>query len=135
MDKKSTYGLKPEQLADLLSIGIEDANFLERISSDKATEKLMEAWMITSLPKDASLLDALLVIMGQMGYGVESLAGKSLAESGIRSKTGCSVVALVSGERTQFDLDPNNPLKEDAEIILIGSIEAENKFFEVYGNE
>ena len=29
-----------------------------------------------------------------------SLAGKSLAESGIRSKTGCSVVALVSGGKT-----------------------------------
>ena len=63
-----------------------------------------------------------------------SLAGKSLADSGIRSKTGCSVVALVSGERTQFDLDPNQPLGAETEIILIGSIESERRFFEIYGN-
>jgi Trk K+ transport system NAD-binding subunit len=82
--------------------------------------------------------DILMVTEGLDVFKVKlpvSLAGKSLAESGIRSKTGCSVVALVSGERTQFDLDPNKPLSADAEIILIGSLEAENKFFEIYGND
>ena len=80
MDKKSTYGLKVEQLADLLSIGIEEADFIDKISGDGATEELMEEWLITSLPREASLIDALLVIMGQMGYGIESLTGKSLSE-------------------------------------------------------
>jgi voltage-gated potassium channel len=88
-----------------------------------------------------NLLDRSDILMVTEGLDVfkvklpSSLAGKSLAESGIRSKTGCSVVALVSGERTQFDLDPNQPLRAEAEIILIGSMEAENRFFEIYGNE
>jgi Trk K+ transport system NAD-binding subunit len=88
-----------------------------------------------------NLLDRSDILMVTEGLDVfkvnlpSSLSCKSLAESGIRSKTGCSVVALVSGERTQFDLDPNQPLRGDAEIILIGSMEAENRFFEIYGNE
>jgi Trk K+ transport system NAD-binding subunit len=87
-----------------------------------------------------NLLDRSDILMVTEGLDVfkvklpSSLAGKSLAESGIRYKTGCSVVALVSGERTQFDLDPNQPLSAETEIILIGSVEAENRFFEIYGN-
>jgi Trk K+ transport system NAD-binding subunit len=88
-----------------------------------------------------NLLDRSDILMVTEGLDVlkvklpSSLAGKSLAESDIRSKTGCSVVALASGEKTQFDLDPYQPLKAETEIILIGSKEAENRFFEIYGNE
>lgn len=95
MSRKSTYGLKPEQLADLLSIGIEDAGFIDKISDDKATKELMEAWLITSLPKDASLLDTLLVIMGQMGYGIESLAGKSLSQVILDPKTDIGILKAI----------------------------------------
>ena len=63
-----------------------------------------------------------------------SLVGKTLANSNIRSKTGCNVVAVVSGNQMQFNLDPNIPLKAGTEIILIGSIEAENRFLDIYGN-
>ncbi len=82
--------------------------------------------------------DILMVTEGLNVFKVKlpsSLAGKSLAESGIRSKTGCSVVAIDSGERTQFDLDPYQPLAEETEIILIGNMEAENSFFEIFGNQ
>jgi len=87
-----------------------------------------------------NLLDRSDILMVTEGLDVlkvnlpSSLAGKSLAESGIRPKTGCSVVAIVSGEKTQFKLDPYQPLKADTEIILIGTREAENRFFEIYGN-
>jgi len=63
-----------------------------------------------------------------------SLAGKTLADSGIRSKTGCSVVALVSEEKTLFELDPYSPLSAGTEIILIGSIADENRFLDIFGN-
>ncbi|MBT8379407.1 MAG: NAD-binding protein [Ignavibacteria bacterium] len=63
-----------------------------------------------------------------------SLIGKTLAESGIRSKTGCSVVGLVSEEKTQFELDPYSPLSANTEIILIGSIADENRFLDIFGN-
>ena len=63
-----------------------------------------------------------------------SLVGKTLADSNIRPKTGCNVVAIVSGNQMQFNLDPNLPLKAGTEIILIGSIAAENRFLDIYGN-
>jgi Trk K+ transport system NAD-binding subunit len=81
--------------------------------------------------------DILMVTEGLDVFKVElplSLEGKSLAESGIRSKTGCSVVALVSGERTQFDYDPYLPLSAGTEIILIGSLADENRFLDIFGS-
>jgi Trk K+ transport system NAD-binding subunit len=63
-----------------------------------------------------------------------SLAGKTLANSGIREKTGCNVVAIVGENGIQFDLDPNMPLPAGTEIILIGSVAAENRFLDIYEN-
>jgi Trk K+ transport system NAD-binding subunit len=62
------------------------------------------------------------------------LEGKSLAESGIRTKTGCSVVAMVSGGETLFEYDPYTPLSAETEIILIGSLADENRFLEIFGS-
>ncbi len=62
-----------------------------------------------------------------------ALVGKSLAESGIRSDTGCHVIAVVEGDR--FDANPaaHEPLPADGELVLIGSIESENLFLTRYG--
>jgi voltage-gated potassium channel len=62
-----------------------------------------------------------------------ALVGRSLAESHIRRKTGCNVVAVVQG--AQFDVNPDalTPLPADAELVLIGDIESEARFFEQYG--
>ena len=81
--------------------------------------------------------DILMVTEGLDVFKVElpsSLEGKSLAESGIRSKTGCSVVALVYRGETQFEFDPNTPLSAGTEIILIGSLADENRFLDIYGS-
>ena len=64
----------------------------------------------------------------------EALAGKTLAETGVRRKTGCSVIALNEGKNFEVNPDPFRPLPADAEIVLIGSLEAEQKFFQLYGN-
>jgi Trk K+ transport system NAD-binding subunit len=87
-----------------------------------------------------NLLDRSDVLMVTEGLDVfkvklpSSLAGKSLAESGIRAKTGCSVVAMVSGGVTQFEYDPFEPLSAETEIILIGSLADENRFLEIFGS-
>ncbi len=81
--------------------------------------------------------DILMVAEGLDVFKVKlptSLAGKTLADSGIRQKTGCSVVAIVGEKRMQFNLDPHLPLPEKSDIILIGSVKAENRFLELYGN-
>ncbi len=61
------------------------------------------------------------------------LAGGTIAESGIREGTGCSVVAV----RTErgFEVVPSASviLPADADIVLIGTAEAEESFLETYG--
>lgn len=62
-----------------------------------------------------------------------SLAGRPLAATGIRESTGCSVVALETGGATQINPPPETPLSAGAELILIGTPEAERRFVERFG--
>ena len=57
-----------------------------------------------------------------------SLVGKTIAESGIRRTTGCTIIALDSDGTTQVNPDPTRPLPAEAEMILIGSAEGESRF-------
>ena len=62
-----------------------------------------------------------------------SLVGKTIAESGIRRSTGCTVVALEEDGETAINPDPNSPLAADTEIILIGTAAGEKRFREEFG--
>jgi Trk K+ transport system NAD-binding subunit len=57
-----------------------------------------------------------------------SLAGKTIAESGIRRKTGCTIIALDANGTKEVNPDPSQTLPADAEMILIGSVEDESRF-------
>jgi voltage-gated potassium channel len=65
----------------------------------------------------------------------KQLNGKTILESSIRKETGCTVIAIKENDATEINPDPQAKLKKGAEIILIGTVEAENKFFEIYGKE
>lgn len=60
------------------------------------------------------------------------LAGTKLIDSGIRARTGCSVVAICQNGSTEINPSPNQPLKSDCELILLGEIEAEKKFMKLF---
>jgi Trk K+ transport system NAD-binding subunit len=62
-----------------------------------------------------------------------ALHGKTLAQASIRSQTGCNVVALRSGNGMTINPEPSTVLKSGAEIILIGSPEAEQRVGKPYG--
>lgn len=64
-----------------------------------------------------------------------ALAGKSLVETNLRQTTGCNVVAI--NENSHFEINPNPqlPLPEQSEIVLIGTLEAEQEFFRRYGGD
>ncbi|MDP6037294.1 MAG: NAD-binding protein, partial [Candidatus Latescibacteria bacterium] len=62
----------------------------------------------------------------------QSLIGETIAKSSIRSSTGCTVIALNIDHNFQINPDPTKPLPENAEIILIGSTEDENRFLDTY---
>jgi len=61
-----------------------------------------------------------------------SLVGKSLIENQIRKQTGCSVIAINTKGELNINPDPSIPLDENGEMILIGTADAEKRFFESY---
>ncbi|GHB34371.1 potassium channel family protein [Mongoliitalea lutea] len=62
----------------------------------------------------------------------EALAGKTIAESDIRKETGCTVIALKRAGGMEVNPEPTCILEEGTEMVLIGTVEAENKFFKEY---
>ncbi|NNG01922.1 MAG: potassium channel protein [Desulfobacteraceae bacterium] len=61
-----------------------------------------------------------------------SYVGKSLAESQIRKQTGCNVIAVYDQEIKSINPGPSFRISENSELILIGSAEAESRFFKLY---
>lgn len=62
-----------------------------------------------------------------------NLARKSVLESEIRSRTGCSVIGIKpKNGRMRANPEPQDILEPDSQIILIGSEEAEARFLEHY---
>ena len=63
-----------------------------------------------------------------------ALAGRPLAESDVRAKTGATIVAAVDADgNMRVNPDPNEPLPGEGEILLIGDGETEQKFADRYG--
>lgn len=79
--------------------------------------------------------DTLLLAEGVNIFSVavpSSLAGKTLADSAVRSRTGCSILAVEVGGSREINPDPFVELPEEGRLVLIGTLEAEGKFFEVF---
>lgn len=57
-----------------------------------------------------------------------SLIGKALAQSGIREKTGCTVVAIQHRGEAVINPEPTHTIEKDDELILIGTYDAESSF-------
>jgi voltage-gated potassium channel len=92
----------------------------------------IEAW--NALRDDSTLLlaEGLVVFRVPMP---RSLAGRTLRATDIPASTGCTVVGLVRDGRCATDLHLDDPLPAKAELVLIGSEEAEERFYARYVNE
>lgn len=89
----------------------------------------MGASVLFNLLKSA---DILLLAEGLDAFRIplpEALAGRSLADSGIRETTGCNVVAVVQGDRFDVNPDARQRLPANADLVVIGDIESETRFF------
>ncbi len=62
-----------------------------------------------------------------------SLAGKTLADSGIRERTSCSVISLGDAAGKHINPSPTSVLTEGDQLVVIGNVESERKFLEAYG--
>lgn len=63
------------------------------------------------------------------------LAGASIAGSGIRPRTGCSVVAVRQDGSTNVNPDPTEALPPEGEMILIATAEGERLFLKEFGGD
>lgn len=61
-----------------------------------------------------------------------TLAQKSLQESNIRQRTGCTVIAIQENGELNVNPDPNTVMHPDQELILIGETKGEKAFNDLY---
>jgi len=62
----------------------------------------------------------------------EKLHDKTIAESGVRNMTGCSIVAVVRDGKTEMNPDAASVLLPGTEMVVIGDAEAENRFHSMF---
>ena len=78
MDNKSAYGLRLDQLADLFAMGAEIA--VDQPEGQQRMTDLLNEHLTSALPTGVMVLDALMMMVGQMGYETRSLTGRTLKE-------------------------------------------------------
>lgn len=61
------------------------------------------------------------------------LAGLTIAQSAIRQETGCTIIAIRENDKVYINPEPTMVLPLEADIMLLGTVEAESKFFSMYG--
>jgi Trk K+ transport system NAD-binding subunit len=75
--------------------------------------------------------DTLLLAEGVNVFPVHvppTLAGRTIGDSAIRAETGCTVIAVELDGKRVINPPPDTPLPTGAEMVLIGTLEAEEKF-------
>ena len=118
-----------------------DMQILSRASADRNVSTLYRAgadFVISNASLGANIIfnflrneDTLLLTEGLNIFHLkapESLVGKALLESGIREKTGCTVIAISRDGKMSINPEAKTVIKEDDELVLIGTFDAE-KFF------
>lgn len=60
------------------------------------------------------------------------LAGKSIADAGIRSRIGCTIIGIEENGKTTTDIDPSIILKDGMTLAIIGNNEQISKFREEF---
>jgi Trk K+ transport system NAD-binding subunit len=79
--------------------------------------------------------DILMVAEGLNIFRVKTppdLVGKTIAETSIRQETGCHIIALQFEDGVLINPNPTQELSPEAEMILIGTVEAEDQFLREY---
>lgn len=60
------------------------------------------------------------------------MAGRRLADCAVRSETGCTIIAIEKNGERVVNPEPQHVLPKDATLLLIGTLEAEEKFLKQF---
>lgn len=77
--------------------------------------------------------DSLLLAEGVNLFPVrlpDSLAGRTIRDSSIRPETGCTIIAVGPRDQREINPSPDTVLQPATEILLVGTLEAEERFYE-----
>jgi len=118
-----------------------DMQILSRASADRNVSTLHRAgadFVISNASLGANIIfnflrneDTLLLTEGLNIFHLkapDSLVGKVLLESGIRERTGCTVIAISRDGKMSINPEAKTVIKEDDELVLIGTFDAEKSF-------
>jgi Trk K+ transport system NAD-binding subunit len=117
-----------------------DIEILARVSDTDATRKALSAGAdyVLSVPRVSARMVArelrgedILAPASQirlLRVPADSLAGSTLAESGIYEKTGCRVIAVEDESGFSSTIDPQRRFTGDEQLVLVGSDEAVQQF-------
>ncbi|HEX7706314.1 MAG TPA: NAD-binding protein [Thermoanaerobaculia bacterium] len=64
-----------------------------------------------------------------------AIAGRSLGESKIRTRTGCTVISVDDGDKREMNPGLDFVMPKGGRMFLVGTLEAEDKFIEVFHPE
>jgi K+/H+ antiporter YhaU regulatory subunit KhtT len=62
-----------------------------------------------------------------------NLAGKTVAESGVRDRTGCTIIAVEGPGHREINPPGEYKLPPAGNLVLIGTLEAEERFLSEFG--
>lgn len=65
----------------------------------------------------------------------ESFAGRTIAESGLREDTGCTIIGYRDREGLKANPGATTVLESGHELIMIGDWESRNRYFDKYGDD
>ena len=119
--KKGKYAnaVKPDLILLDLNLPKKDGReVLAEIKDDDNVSKLLHKHLISSLPKNATFLDSLLIRMGKMGYGMQLFAGKSLGDVLLDAKTDTGVLQPTKTDGKMLTLTADSE-KESAVAVTI----------------
>jgi hypothetical protein len=80
MEMKTTYGLRPDQMAGLFSVGSDDPDPHDREANNERMTHLLQEQLACTLPEGSLFCDALLMMMERLGWDLNSLSGQSLGQ-------------------------------------------------------
>jgi Trk K+ transport system NAD-binding subunit len=79
--------------------------------------------------------DVVMIAEGLNVFNLEtprSLVGKTLLESNIRKDTGCIVLSIKQNGQQNINPYPDTKLNPNSELVLIGNVEQESQFMDLY---
>lgn len=95
MQENSTYGLRLDQLAGLLSVGIDDTEACDGEGHDESMASLLRGQLMCPLPTGSLLFDALVMMMGRLGCDTRSLVGRTLGDVLLNPQTDVGLLQAI----------------------------------------